>query len=305
MPNETDYTISPEDLLDINVMDVQQVSRTYRVSSNGFLTLPLLSQPLAAAGLTMEQLASLIANKYREAGMLNDAQVTVTLKETRRHTVFVSGAVKHPQGYTIYGPTRLFDLLILAGGPTEDAGDDAVITRGEEGLRADSKEGNQEVKPGSPPKEASFRVEIRQLLQTGEGKSNILLYPGDRVIVSRASLIYVLGAVARPGGYVLSTDRENYTVLKALALAGGLSSVAKEKKITVLRKDPSAPEGKREEISVNFKSIVSGNRNDMKLIPDDILYVPESGLKKGTRTALATALSAGTTIGTGMAIYRP
>jgi polysaccharide export outer membrane protein len=312
-----EYTVSADDLLDIYVMDVPEVSRTYRVSSNGFLTLPLLARPIPAAGLTMDQLSVLIATKFREAGMLNNAQVTVGLKETRQHTVIVSGAVKNPKGYPIYGPTDLFELLNEAGGPTDDAGDEAIVARGEEGLRSGTKEGNQAVKadPASEGNQAVkadpasqeqyFTVDLRQLLQTGATKANVLLYPGDRVIVKRAALVYVLGAVNRPGGYVVNPNREFYTVVKAVALAGGLSPTARDKKISIFRRDPSAPEGKRQEISVNFKAIVTGEKTDIKLLADDIVYIPESTFKKGTHTAAATALAAGATIGTGLMIYRP
>ena len=75
--------MSPEDLLDVNVMDVPEVSRTYRVSSNGFLTLPLLPEPIPAAGETLEQLSHLIATKFHDAGMLNNAQVTVSLTRNK------------------------------------------------------------------------------------------------------------------------------------------------------------------------------------------------------------------------------
>ncbi len=295
------YTVSPEDLLDVYVMDVPEVSRLYRVSSNGFLTLPLLAQPIAVAGLSLEQLSALIATKFREAGMLNNAHVTVELKETRQHQVIVSGAVKRPQGYPIFGPTKLFDLVMQAGGPTEDAGDKAVLTRGEEGTRVDAKESNQEGKVDSSLKEQTYTLDIRKLLQTGDDPTtNILLYPGDRVVVLRASLIYILGAVARPGGYVLTGTQERYTVLKAVARAGGLTGVAKMKQITLLRKDPSAPEGKPEEIIVDFRAMVKGEKSDMTLVADDILYIPESTVAKAMHSAVTSAV----TVGTGLAVYR-
>ncbi len=111
-----DYTVSPEDLLDINVLDVPEVTRNYRVSSNGFLTLPLLPEPIPAAGESLDQLAHIIAAKFHDAGMLNNAQVTVSLIETKLHTVLVSGEVKRPQAYPLFGPTRLLDILVQAGG---------------------------------------------------------------------------------------------------------------------------------------------------------------------------------------------
>jgi polysaccharide export outer membrane protein len=297
------YTVSPEDVLDVFVMDVPEVTRTYRISSNGFLTLPLLPEPIAAAGLPLNQLSRLIAAKFREAGMLNNAQVTVSLKETRLHSVIISGSVRHPQAYPVYGPTKLLDLLTQAGGLADDAGNEAIITRGQTGLQAAGEEGNPAAEADPTPKEQTFTLDIRRLVETGEEKTNIILYPGDRVTVQRAALIYVLGAVAHPGGYALRDPREQLTVLKALAMAGDTTSTAKRKHITILRKDPAGPEGKRLEIAVNIKAMLDGQVTDMKLKSDDILYVPESGGLKAMHQAMGTSLIVASTIASGLIIY--
>lgn len=298
-----DYTVSPEDVLDVFVMDVPEVTRTYRVSSNGFLTLPLLPEPISAAGLSLNQLSRLIAAKFREAGMLNNAQVTVSLKETRLHSVIISGSVRRPQAYPVYGPTRLFDLLTQAGGLADDAGNEATIARSQTGLQAAGEEGNPAAEADPAPKEQTFTLNIRKLVENGEDKTNIFLYPGDRVTVQRAALIYVLGAVNRPGGYALRDPREEITVLKALAMAGDTTSVAKRKHIIILRMDPAAAEGKRQEIPVNIKAMLAGHMADMKLRTEDILYVPESAGLKVIRQAVGTGVGAGTAIATGMIIY--
>jgi polysaccharide biosynthesis/export protein len=296
-----DYTVSPEDLLDVNVMGVPEVTREYRVSSNGFLTLPLLSEPVPAAGETLDQLQRLIAAKYREAGMLNDAVVTVSLRETRHHTVLVSGEVARPQNLPVFGPTRLLEVLIQAGGLTLDAGSDAVIMRGEMGARADLAESAQS---GLPPRGQSFTLDIRKLVQTGDDVTNVLLYPGDRVTVQRAELIYILGAVNRPGGYVLTDQRQDVTVLKALAMAGDVNGIAKKNHITILRKDPTGPEDKRNEIPVNYKAMVKGQIADMRLKPDDILYVPESRSLKAWHGSITTMGQVATAGATSLMIYR-
>jgi polysaccharide export outer membrane protein len=298
-----EYTVSPEDLLDIIVLDVPEVTRTYRVSSNGLLSLPLLPEPFPAAGETLDQLSHLIATKFRDAGMLNNAQVTVSLKETRQHTVMVSGEVKKAQAFPIYGPTRLLDILIQAGGITENAGDEAIITRGDLGARADLEESARSGEVNPTARGLTFSLDIRKLVQTGADKSNILLYPGDRVTVQRAMLVYVMGAVTRPGGYVLNESRQEVTVLKALAMAGDVTSVAKRGKITLLRHDPATTGEKRDEIPVNYKAIVKGQVADIRMKADDILFVPESGRIKAMRTTIAALVATGTNVGGAMAIY--
>jgi polysaccharide biosynthesis/export protein len=302
--NVAEYTVSPEDLLDINVMDVPEVSRTYRVSSNGFLTLPLLTQPVLAEGQSLEQLAQLIATRFRDAGMLNNAQVSVSLKETRLHTVLVSGEVKAPQSYPLYGPTRLIDILVKAGGVTPASGDNVIVTRGDAGVRADAAESAQSGTPNLSANGRSFTLNIRKLVDTGDDPGvNILMYPGDRVMVQRAEMIYVLGAVVHPGGYVLSDARQHVTVLKALAMAGDVSNIAKRSKIMVLRKDPSSLSEKRLEITVNYTSMARGKIDDMRLIPDDILFVPESTALKAIHASTTAAVEVAATGGSALLIY--
>ena len=194
-----DYSISPEDLLEVNVMGVPEVSREYRVSSNGFLTMPLLPDPVPAAGVTLDQLQRLIAAKYREAGMLNDAIVTVSLRETRHSTILVSGEVARPQAVAALGPTRLLDVLIQVGGLTPDAGNDAIIMRGEQGARADVAESAQAT-PNQQPSGQTMRLDIRKLVQTGDDITNILLYPGDQVTVQRADCFTCSGLSPGRGG---------------------------------------------------------------------------------------------------------
>lgn len=299
----SDYTVSPEDLLEIQIMDVPEVSRTYRVSSNGFLTMPLLKEPIAASGVTLDQLSHLIATKFHDAGMLNNAQVTVALKETRFHAVLVSGEVKHPQSYTIYAPTRLMDLLVQAGGLAEDAGNDAIITRGEMGLRADVENSAQPDAVNLSAGGSSFTLDISKLMETGGGKSNVLLYPGDKVTVQRAKLVYLMGAVTRPGGYVLNESRQQITAIKALALAGDVTNLAKKDKIIIMRRDLSGPPEKRQEIPVNYKAIMKGQMADIRLVPDDILFVPESGMNKALHTTASAALQVATYAGSSLIIY--
>lgn len=150
----------------------------------------------------------------------------------------------------------------------------------------------------------SFSLDVRKLMATGVDRNNILLYPGDRVTVQRAALIYLLGAVNRPGGYVLNESRAQITAIKALAEAGDVTNVAKKDRIVILRRDPSNPSEQRVEIPVNYKAIVKGKMADIRLKPDDILFVPESGRTKALRAAATAATTVVTNGSTALLIYR-
>jgi len=286
--------ISAGDLLFIQVFDVDQMTHEYRVSGAGALDFPLLSEPVRVEGLTPQQAAQVISQKCIEAGVLSHPQISVTVRESRLHSVAISGAVKNPQIYPVFGHIAVLDLLTQAGGVADDAGALVTITRGEVSRRVLAEESGGGTEAGKssslPPTES---INLQRLLQTGDPNLNVDVYPGDRVTVQRAGIVYVLGAVNKAGGYVLSEARQDMTVLKALALAGDLRSAAKPKKTMILRPNPALPGG-REEIPIDLQAMLKGHASDRPLLENDILFVPDStALKALRRSADVIANTAG------------
>ena len=292
-----DYVISADDLLEVNVFDVPEFSRTYRVSPSGSLTLPLVPAPIAAAGLTTAQLSSAIRDCLQADGLVSKAQVTVEVKESRLHSVAVTGAVKKPQIYPVFAPTTLLDVLSQAEGLSEDAGQVATVTRGDLALAAQGLPGGQD--GGQSPIAQTLTIDLKRLLQTGDPRLNIALYPGDRVTVQRAGIIYVVGAVGRPGGFTLKNDQEQMTVLKAIALAEDLKSTAVKSRAMIIRDDGRTPSA-RQELPVNLSEVLQGHAPDPPMQANDILFVPDSSAKKAMRRAAEAALQ----IATGVIIWR-
>jgi polysaccharide export outer membrane protein len=140
-------------------------------------------------------------------------------------------------------------------------------------------------------------VNLYQLMEAGNTANNILLAAGDVVTVPHAGIVYVLGAVAKPGGFVLSNDREQLSTLKILALAGGYTNVAKTDRAVIIRKDA---QGQQHEVALNLKKIQNRQAEDLKLEPSDILYVPQSGAKQ----AVLRSVEFGIALGSGVALYR-
>ena len=274
-----DTLISPTDLLFIQVFDVDQMTREYRVSVTGKVDFPLLPEPVPVAGLTTQQAAQAIAQKCIEAAVLSHPQISITIRESRLHSVAVAGAVRSPQIYPLFAPISLLDLITQAGGVLDDAASVVTITRGEAARRVlgEEAQGGGEAKTSATP--GTVTVNLRRLLATGDPKLNLEVYPGDRVNVQRAGVVYILGAVNRAGGYVLSDSRQDMTVLKALALAGSLSAYAKDKKAVLLRPNPAAPNG-RDEIQINLHAMLRGNIADRPLAANDILFVPDNTMLK-------------------------
>jgi polysaccharide export outer membrane protein len=286
----TRYVIAKGDLLDIDVVGAQELSREYRVDEDGTVTLPMLPHPVVSAGLTLGQLSQAIRKELLDAGLLADPQVTISVKSSTWNTVVLSGAAKKPGVYPVYGRMTLLELLTQAEGLSDDAGRTAIITRAS----------NPQPGPGShiaanafdpgPTTSKTLEVDVWRLWQNGDAKSNANLFPGDRVMIPRAGIVYVMGAVNRAGGFPLSNEEEQMTMLKAIALAGNFSPHAKLADAVILRKVPNAPGG-REQIRVNLKKVLSNRAPDRQLMANDILYVPESGVKKaldGVATAAIT-----------------
>jgi polysaccharide export outer membrane protein len=148
-----------------------------------------------------------------------------------------------------------------------------------------------------PPLSTTITVNLNQILETGEVNNNIILQPGDVVTVPHAGIVYVLGAVQRPGGFVVSNDRKQLTTLKVLSLAGGLNRTAKSDRAVIVRKDGT---GQQREVEVDLRKVMKFEAEDLQLRPSDILYVPNSGAK----TALIKTGEIALGIGTGVLIYR-
>lgn len=291
--------VSPNDLVFVQVFDVEQLTREYRLSPTGMLTMPLLREPINAVGLTPNQLAEVISQRFRDAGLLNNPQISVSIKESRVHSVTIAGAVKKPQMYPVFGRTTLLDVISQAEGLGETAGSAVTITRGELGMRvlgqeaAEAQDGSQ---PGIP---RTIAINLRRLLDTGDPSLNVDVFAGDRVMVEQAGIIYVVGAVNRSGGFALKGDKEEMTVLKVLALAEDCKSTALKSKAKIIRRNPLVAGG-REEIPVNLKAILAGSASDRRLQDNDILFVPDSTAKRASRKAADTAIS----LATGIIIWR-
>ncbi|MGO8791380.1 MAG: polysaccharide biosynthesis/export family protein [Terriglobia bacterium] len=273
-----EYLINPGDVLEIYVYDVPELTHSYTVSLSGSVTVPLLPNPVAAAGLTSDQFAHTLAEAFRQSGRLQRPEIAVTVtKPSITESVAVEGAVKNPLILPAIGRTRLVDILTQCGGLTDDAGTNVTITRGPLAMRDLAAEGGV----ATP----TLTIELKKVMDVTDPASTITVWPGDRVSVSRAQpdVYYVMGEVGRPGGYTLRNGHEELTVLRALALAGDATGVAKTSKAMIIRKDSKGPQG-REEIKLDLKKILLGKSPDPNLQADDILFVPGSNGKKALRT---------------------
>jgi polysaccharide export outer membrane protein len=301
-----DYVISSGDLLSIEVFDVPELSRDVRVSESGFVAIPLVPVKVQAGGLTPFQFQDKLSELLQVNGLVTHPQVTVTVKEQHSEPITVIGAVRNPLTIQAVHQMTLLQVLSQAGGISDDAGSKVLVTRkpqpsepdntpGETRLAGMTKTQPANIRPGA---ENTTTIDLNELLDSGDPKYNVPLFGGDVVTVPRAGVVYAVGAVQHPGGFVMQSDRQRLTVLKVLSLAGGLTSTAKGGNAVILRQPPGSEE--REQLPIDVKKILTLKREDVSLRQNDILYVPDSTGKHALRRSAEIAIA----IASGAAIIR-
>ena len=280
-----DYTIGPGDLVSISVADTPEWSGKFRVTDAGMIEMGGLPQSIRADGCTPENLAHSVRQALIDAKQLRDPRVNVFVEEFHGRTVTVLGAVAKPGVYPLGGRTTALDALSLAGGPLPTAGTVVSIVRGPASAEASgTAEGSVEI------------VDLSRVTKGGAGTGNVLVRNGDVVNVSNAPLVYVVGAVVKPGGFVLSDPASGISVIQALAMAQGTSPVASHHALVIRQ---STSDVGRKDLPVNLAAILSGKTPDVLLAPNDILYIPDSTGRKSLKVMAEVAMSAVN----GLAIY--
>jgi polysaccharide biosynthesis/export protein len=272
-----EFLIGPSDLLSISVLESAELSRDVRVASDGTIGLPLLAEHPHVAGLTLSQAESLLKKKYQESAILNDPNITISLKELESRPVTVTGAVRQPGVFQVSGQVRLLRLLSMAGGLSEGAGNSIQI-----------------IHEGKPEVTDQITSVSTAGLMEGVPEANVSVRGGDTVNVLPAGAVYVLGAVSKPGRYLLPFDTEQTRVLNVLALAGDTTRTAKLSQCVLLRKKTDSKDV--EQIPVDLKKIRAQQQNDVVVRASDVLYIPDSNAKRAFSRGLEAAVQVATSV---------
>src|ERR1017187_3440843 len=257
--------IAAGDLLDIAVFDSPELSGKLRVSEAGEVTLPI-GGVIHLDGLTAEAAGSAIAERLRTRDIVTDPHVTVFISEYATQGVTVTGEVKSPGIYPLLGAHGLLDLISAAGGPTTTASKQAtVIHRGDlqhpEIVALDFHAGSN-------------------------AQSNYPVQPGDTVVLARAGVVYVLGDVGHPGGFLLEQS-QRLTALQAVSLAGGANKTAAYNKAKLIHRHEDA----RVETDLPLKKMLTNKVPDVLVADGDIIYIPPSAAKVAMTRAVDSALA--------------
>jgi polysaccharide export outer membrane protein len=246
--------IGPGDQIHVTVVDSPELDQHPRVTDAG--EVPLIGVgTVKVAGLTPADAATAVHDKLIAARYLNHPEVTVTVEQYATQTVSVLGQVRASGAYPIGTARSVVDVLALAGGLNEVADRNIVIER-----------------RGDPDHPLHYNLANDGVLAL---QTSVLIYPGDTVMVPKAGIVYVLGDVNRPGGFVMDNNSTELTLLQALARAGGVSRTAKQGHAKLLRKDATG----YHETQLSLGEIQKGKQQDIALAPGDVLYVPFSYAK--------------------------
>ena len=274
------------DVISIRVLDLDEISEhPIRIDDNGAIELPVAGR-LIAAGKTSTQLEAEIRERLRSS--LKNPSVTVTVTEFREEPVAVTGEVVSPGIKQVHGSKSLMEVLAEAGGLKPDAGPTVRITR----LRTEGPLPLPDTHIDATGMYVVGEIRIRPILAGENPAENINILPHDLVTVPAAELIYVLGEVAKPGAYELSTAR--ISVLDALALAGGSARNASSSRARVLRAVAGRPG--RMEFQVNLDRILAGKAREFELQPQDIFYLPTNKTTVVSTRALEAMIGTGSSI---------
>jgi polysaccharide export outer membrane protein len=279
---EQDYRIGPNDVIDVQIDNAPELSKTFRVTAAGTFLMPYLGR-MTAAQKTPEELAQLITEGLR-GDYLKDPKVTVAVKEYNSRSFFIQGAVRSPGVYQIEGKPSLLELITLGGGLAENHGSTAFIIH--KLKLAASPAGEQKIEgPATPtqvvdhgsdggdtPRYEMRSVNINGLLR-GRFSEDTFLEPGDIINIPPSDVFFVAGEVNKPGSFVL---KEGTSLRQAISLAQGTSLNAAGDRGVIFREGPT---GKREELKVDIASVMSGKKPDVPILANDIVMVPNSRVK--------------------------
>jgi polysaccharide biosynthesis/export protein len=256
--------IGANDLLAVTVRDAAEFTRAVRVSPEGAIRLPMLPEPIQAAGLVPRELETVIASALKGRRLIADPYVTVAVSEFHSRPVSVIGAVKRPVVFQAAGEVTLLDALARAEGLAPEAGGEILLSHpsidGQRGLIQ--------------------RIPVKGLIDGADPALNIRLTGGEDIRVPEARRVFIVGEVKKPGCFNLS-DEGDATVLKALAYAEGPRPNA-NREAYIYRREVS---GSKREIAIELKKMMQRKAPDFALQANDILYIPDA---TGVRVALST-----------------
>lgn len=249
-PSIQDYVLGEGDLIQVSVFEAQELKSEARISARGFITLPLIGA-VEIKGLSTREAEQKVEGLYRSK-YLQNPHVSLYVKEQVSGRITFMGAVKKPGTHPYLGRQNLFEALASAEGLSENAGKMVQVRR----IGAD------------PDHPTTFLVDLDELTAGGSGNDlNMEIKSGDVIFVPEAGMVYVDGAVRKPGNYPM---KKKMTIPETIVAAGGFAVYADEGKIKLVRKNTA---GKVDVVQLSFKELQMNSDKNIEVKDRDIIFV--------------------------------
>jgi polysaccharide export outer membrane protein len=238
-----EYQLGAGDVVKITIFQNPDLTTETRIGESGSLTFPLIGD-VKVGGLTTPAAEKLIAQRLKDGGFVQQAQVNLIVMQFKGVQVSVLGQVNRPGRYPVEGAVyKVTDMLALAGGVTTLGSDTVTLVTSRSG------------------KEERIEIDLPGMFKAGNLSQDVMVSNGDLIYVPRAPVFYIYGEAQRPGQVRLERDM---TVMQALAAGGGPTTRGTERGIKLQRRDKT---GKLEILKPQLMELVQ---------PDDVIYVQES-----------------------------
>ncbi len=273
--NEADL-IHFGDLIDVDFAGTLEYDWRGTLRSDG--TLEGLDQfgPVRGSCRSESDVAAEIARRYSK--ILRDPRVSVRIVDrSDRAVARLDGAIKVPMRFRILRIVHLRELIVAAGGLTDEASGQIIILR-PAGLSCGPELNDTEIM-ANPDKKSSpdnglqiINISINDLL-SGKELADPIVLSGDTVTVTKSVPIYVIGAVNNPRPIFSHTGM---TLGRAIATAGGLTKNGEGQKISIFRRSGN----ETNIIQADLERIKNGEISDVELQAFDIIEVAFKGRAK-------------------------
>jgi polysaccharide export outer membrane protein len=266
------YQLYPGDEVTGKVLGEKDFDFVATVNEDGNIEVPFFDKPVNAKCRTERELRADVTQLLTR--YLKSPQLSLRITDRKsRPPATIYGEVRTPQQVLLMRKATLVELLAFSGGVTEEAGGTIQVFRTQAPLCADASEENIWKSDTNDATSVPSKTYSLASVKSGKEEANPIIYPGDVIVVHKASPVYITGEVVAPQGIYLKEG--GMTLTEAIAKIGGVRREAKTKDIKIHRLK-SIDSKEREVISANYDLIKAGKQKDIMLEPQDIIEVDKA-----------------------------
>jgi polysaccharide export outer membrane protein len=272
MTARREYLLGPNDVVELRVFGEPQFDGAFVVDNDGKLVVPFVEEPITAQCRSIKEVRKDVEGVLSK--FLKHPRVYMIVKEERSRTpAIVYGAVRSPAPYEMRRPARLLELISKSGGVTEQQSGTIQIFHTQPLVCPEAEEMQvaAQAETGEDMLGVPFTIYKVEELKMGRNEANPYIRPGDVIYVAEALPIYITGNVVQPSNLYL---KDGMTLSRAISIVGGAKN-ARESHVRIYRQKPGGL--KSETLTIDYRAIKQGKKEDVALQPYDIIEVPENG----------------------------